>query len=96
MLDESYTLEYSMCILEDMSEARREVFEESLRKFVISQVVVMDIRAIRFYLYKDHFLEVVEKWPWLLCSNLGAHLERCYDEQELEPQKYYRGSWNQP
>ncbi len=79
MLDESYTLEYTCMTLEDMTESKREIFEGSLRKYVISTVQVRDLRVIRFYFYKDHFLEAVARWPWLLCSNLGVHLEPNYD-----------------
>jgi hypothetical protein len=81
MLDESYTLEYTTHTLEEMSEAKRAIFEGPLKRLVISQVMVFDILTIRFYLYKDHFLEAVTKWPWLLCSNLGEHLEKCYDDE---------------
>ena len=83
MLDESYVLEYKIEVLEDMSKARREVFEGPLRKFVISSTRVWDTQTIRFHFYRDHLLEAVKKWPWLLCSNLGANLERCYVEEEV-------------
>ena len=81
IITEQFTLEYTRLVLEDMSDARREIFSGPLRKYVISSVYVHDILVIRFYFYQDHLLEAVEKWPWLLCSDLGAHLEPIYKDQ---------------
>ena len=75
MLDESFILEYSSHILNDMVESKRAIFEGQLRKYVISSTFLRAEGIIRFHLYQDHFLEAVAKWPWLLCSDLGAHLE---------------------
>jgi hypothetical protein len=82
MLDESYILQYKMEVLKDMSNAKRSIFENSLRKFVITTTQVYDLRVIQFHMYQDHFLEAVARWPWLLCSNLGAHLEPCYKDED--------------
>jgi hypothetical protein len=80
MLEETYVLEYTPQVLEDMSSEKRDVFEGWLCKFVISTEQVIATRNIRFYFYREHLLEVVTKWPWLLCSNLGAHFDRCDDD----------------
>jgi len=66
-----------------MSDARRHVFEYEFKKFVISTTMNFDTRTINFHLYQDHFLEAVSHWPWLLCSNLGEHLEPCYNTDEV-------------
>ena len=81
MLDESYVLQYKSAVLADMSDSKREVFEGPLKKFVISTTCLYDVQVVCFHFYQDHLIEAVTKWPWLLCSNLGAHLERSYDEE---------------
>lgn len=75
MITESYTLTYSCEALENMSGEKRQVFEGLLRKYVISQAKEFNARKIIFYFYKDHFLEVVARWPWLLCSDLGHNIK---------------------
>lgn len=87
MLDESYVLMYPQEVIEDMSEEKRFVFQGPMRKFVISTTQDRTLRTIMFHMYQDHFLEAVEKWPWLLCSNLGAHLEKCYNDEEVTYQQ---------
>jgi hypothetical protein len=82
MLDESYTLEYSMYIIQDMSEDKRAIFAYDLKKYVISTTRLQSEYVVRFHMYQDHFLEAVARWPWLLCSNLGAHLEPCYKDED--------------
>ena len=73
-----------------MSDARRHVFEYEFKKFVISTTMNFDTRTINFYLSKDDLLEAVAHWPWLLCSNLGAHLEPCYGTEEVSYNKSTR------
>lgn len=92
MLDESYVLVYNAEVLEDMSDEKRHIFGE-MHRFVISTTELRDTQTICFHFYQDHFLAVIAKWPWLLCSNLGAHLERHSYDEEFLPQKFYGGVW---
>ena len=71
MLDESYYLTYDANVLEDMNDAKRAVFVGPLKPYVILTTRVFDRRKIVFHFYQDHFIKVVEKWPWLLLSDLG-------------------------
>lgn len=93
MLDESYTLIYSMDVLTNMSEAKRDIFVSSLKKFVISTVQTTVTREIQFLMYQDHFLEAVARWPWLLCSDLGAHLESYSDRTEYSYQSVVQNAY---
>ena len=92
MLDESYVLEYKGAVLEDMSEEKRAIFEGPLKKFVISTTRIYDTNTICFHLYQDHFLAAVAKWPWLLCSNLGAHLARSLWDHDEEKATYQQAT----
>lgn len=71
MLNESFILTYDAYVLATMSDAKREIFDGPLRKYVIATTKLSDTRKIVFHFYQDHFLEVVAKWPWLLLSDLG-------------------------
>lgn len=80
MLLESYTLQYSMDVLSDMTDNRRAVFSGPMWECVISQDQVLDVRIVRFYFSQNDFLVLIANWPWLLKSDLGL----TKDEQLLE------------
>jgi hypothetical protein len=84
MIELSYMLEYTQKAIEDMSASKREVFSGPLRKFVITTTQRLPERVICFHFYYEHFIEVVTKWPWLLCSDLGKHLETRSSDTETD------------